>query len=165
MDWFDSVSAAWVKNNPDEDYSVLPPLVRLSRIGQLMENFQKEVTLPFDLPPTDYSVLAALRRTGAPYRLTPSELYNVLERSSGGMSKMLKRLEDLKLIARVADSSDGRSTFVQLTKKGQKLESEVFNKYIESSRKLMDGLSKSELKEIDDAMNKFTRCFERYFYR
>lgn len=165
MDWFDKLSTSWVEANPEEDYSVLPPLVRLSRIALLMDAFQKEATAPFDLPPSDYSVLAALRRSGSPFRLTPSELYAVLERSSGGMTKMLRRLEGLELIARVPDPNDGRSSLVQLTRKGQRLEREVFNAYLDTSRRLLHDLKPHEIEELDEQLAKLLNCFERFFYR
>ncbi|MBW2270148.1 MAG: MarR family transcriptional regulator [Deltaproteobacteria bacterium] len=165
MEWFDKLSASWVKANPHEDYSVLPPLVRIARISLLMESFQKEAVRPFDLAPSDYGVLAALRRSGSPYRLAPSELYGVLERSSGGMTKMLKRLEGLALIERSPSPEDGRSSLIQLTKKGQNLEKEVFTAYLSRSRDLLGDLSKSELREIDAVLEKLLSQFEKYFYR
>ena len=165
MEWFDKLSASWVKANPHEDYSVLPPLVRVARISLLMETFQREAVRPFDLTPSDYGVLAALRRSGTPYCLAPSALYGVLERSSGGMTKMLKRLEGLELIERLASAEDGRSSLVQLTKKGQDLEKEVFTTYLARSRELLGDLSKRELQDLDAALEKLLLHFENYFYR
>ncbi|NIB38967.1 MarR family transcriptional regulator [Pseudomaricurvus alkylphenolicus] len=165
MNWFDKLSASWVEANPNEDYSVLPPLVRLSRLSLLMESFQKEVCQPHDLQPTDYNVLAALRRSGEPFRLSPSELYGVLERSSGGMTKMLGRLQKQGLIRRVPDPDDGRSKLVQLTKKGQTVEHQVFSTYLEVSRQLLGDLEASELDEINQSLEKLMSSFESYFYR
>lgn len=165
MDWFDRISIAWVKANPNEDYSVLPPLVRIQRISLLLENLQKEVTQPFGLAPSDYSVLASLRRSGEPYRMIPSELYAVLERSSGGMTKMLKRLDAQKLIKRIPIPEDGRSSYIQLTKKGIEVERRVFDAYIVLAHKLLDNVSEDELAEIDAATEKLLDCFEKYYYR
>jgi DNA-binding MarR family transcriptional regulator len=156
---------AWVKANPNEDYSVLPPLVRIQRISLLLENLQKEVINPFNMAPSDYSVLAALRRTGEPYRMIPSELYAVLERSSGGMTKMLKRLDAQKLIKRIPIPRDGRSNYIQLTKKGIDIERQVFEAYMHLSHQLLDDISKDELAEIDSAVEKLLNCFEKFYYR
>ncbi|MCZ7631319.1 MAG: MarR family transcriptional regulator [Microthrixaceae bacterium] len=76
---------------------------------------------------SDYAVLAALRRVGPPYTLAPNELYTGLERSSGGMTKMLKRLADLGLVRRVNNPADKRSKLVRLTAAGKRVEEQVFD--------------------------------------
>ena len=93
MDWIDELGTAWQREYPGVDVSTLPPLVRLARLSLLIEAFQHEVLAPFELTPSDYGVLAMLRRAGKPYQLSPSDLTSRLERSSGGMTKILKRLE------------------------------------------------------------------------
>ena len=45
MDWYDRISTAWVKANPDKDYSVLPPLVRAQRIGLLLDTIAGSLTV------------------------------------------------------------------------------------------------------------------------
>jgi len=122
MDWIDEFSEAWAREYPDVDMSTLSPITRLVRLGVLMDTFQKEILEPFELTPSDYAVLSTLRRAGPPYQLSPSELYTVLERSSGGMTKMLKRLEGLGLIERIPDPEDRRSIRVLLTESGVALQ-------------------------------------------
>ncbi|MHC4225325.1 MAG: MarR family transcriptional regulator, partial [Planctomycetota bacterium] len=85
--WIDEFSAAWAREYPAKDTSSLLLLTRLARLSILTEAFQREALEPFNLTPNDYAVLAALRRSGAPYQLSPSKLYTNLERSSGGMTK------------------------------------------------------------------------------
>ena len=103
MDWIDDLAAAWKREYPKLDVSTFPPMVRLARLGLLIEYFQQEVLEPFELSSGDYGVLAALRRAGAPYALNPSQLTSRLERSSGGMTKILKRLEERGLVKRSPD--------------------------------------------------------------
>ena len=74
MEWFDDFERSWQSEYADLDVSSLPPLVRLARLGVLIEAFQHDVLEPFQLTPNDYGVLAALRRAGAPYALKPSQL-------------------------------------------------------------------------------------------
>ena len=51
----------------------------------------------FGLSGGEFDVLAALRRAGEPYRLTPGELSRSTMVSTGGMTKRLDRLEAAKL--------------------------------------------------------------------
>jgi len=165
LDWFDQLSNSWVKTNPDEDYSLLPPLVRLGRISGLLEKFQKEVTQPFGVSVSEYNVLATLRRSGKPFRLSPSELCSILEFSSGGMTKMLRKLEEMGLIARIPDEDDGRSSLVKMTAAGRKTEREIFDSWLTSSRKLLIEIDESELEDINGTLEKLLTQFQNYFYR
>ena len=64
MDWFHDFARSWESEYGDLDVSSLPPLVRLARLSVLIDAFQHDVLEPFDLTPSDYGVLAALRRGG-----------------------------------------------------------------------------------------------------
>jgi DNA-binding MarR family transcriptional regulator len=110
-------------------------------------------------------VLASLRRLGAPYQASPSELYNVLERSSGGMTKMLKRLEGLGLVKRLPDPNDGRSSLVCLTNKGITMHEKTFHTFVEASHDLLDGVSAKRLKELDRSLQDLVSAFEEVLER
>jgi DNA-binding MarR family transcriptional regulator len=165
MDWIDEFSQAWAREYPDTDTSTLSPMTRLVRLGVLMDNFHKETLEPFELTPSDYAVLSTLRRVGPPYQLSPSELYTALERSSGGMTKMLKRLEGLGLVERVPDPQDGRSLRVVLTESGLALQEEVFHVFLSRTQELLQTISPSKLREIDSTLRILLDGIESHFYR
>jgi DNA-binding MarR family transcriptional regulator len=165
MDWIDEFSEMWAREYPDADTSTLSPMTRLVRLGVLMDTFQKETLEPFDLTPNDYAVLATLRRAGPPYQLSPSELYTALERSSGGMTKMLKRLEGLGLVQRVPDPEDRRSTRVMLTEPGVALQEEVFKVFLSRTQALLHTISLGKLREIDSSLRVLLDAIESHFYR
>ena len=165
MDWIDEFSAAWAREYPATDTSSLLLITRLARLSILIEAFQQEALEPFELTPNDYAVLAALRRAGPPYPLSPSQLYTDLERSSGGMTKMLKRLENMGFIERTPDPDDGRSNLVALTPSGRKLEEKVFKVFLSRTHDLTAEFSESKRKEIDKSLRTFLETIEKYFYR
>ena len=133
MEWIDDITRGWASEYPDLDLSSLPPLVRVARLGVLIEAFQHDVLEPFGLSPSDYGVLATLRRSGPPYALNPSQLYSLLRRSSGGMTKILKRLEQAELVERTPDPEDGRGSRVSLTARGLSLQDRVFLAFVTAS--------------------------------
>ena len=137
MDWFEDFERGWAGEYADLDVSNLPPLVRLARLGVLIEAFQHDVLEPFELTPSDYGVLAALRRAGPPYSLKPTQLYSRLRRSSGGMTKILKRLEQSGLVERTPDPDDGRGTKVTLTDRGRTLQDRVFQAFLAATSSLL----------------------------
>jgi len=160
MDWFDDFERGWEAEYSDLDISNLPPLVRLARLGVLIEAFQHDVLEPFDLTPSDYGVLAALRRAGVPYALKPSQLYSRLRRSSGGMTKILKRLEAADLVERTPDPDDGRGTRVTLTARGRSLQDRVFHAFIAATSSLMAPLSEHQKRSADHSLGEMLEVFE-----
>ena len=164
MDWIDELSSAWSREYPGLNIASLPPLVRLARLGILIQAFQDEVLQPFELTASDYSVLAALRRAGPPYELSPSKLYSRLERSSGGMTKILKRLEERDLVRRSADPQDRRSSLVSLSHEGLEVQEQVFNAFLSASQDLLAPISSRKVREIERSLSDVLGVFEEYFY-
>ena len=164
-DWVDQFAAAWEREYPDRDTSSLLLVTRLARLSELIDAFQEEVLEPFDLTRNDYAVLAALRRAGPPYEMAPSKLYSDLERSSGGMTKMMKRLEKLGLVKRSPDPEDGRSTLAALTPSGFRVEEEVFKVFLSGTHDLLDPVSAAKLEAIDGSLRSLLEAIEGHFYR
>jgi DNA-binding MarR family transcriptional regulator len=162
VDWVDELSAAWKREHPRLDTSTLPPLVRLARLVLLGDAFQREVLAPFEITVNDYAVLAVLRRAGRPYELSPSELYGRLSRSSGGMTKILKRLEEQGYVRRGPDPEDGRGSRVGLTRAGLELQDRVFEAFLSASQDLLAGVPASQRREIDRALRGLVDAFETY---
>jgi DNA-binding MarR family transcriptional regulator len=161
MDWIDQLSRSWEREYPEVDTSALPPLVRVARLAVLLDGFQSRVLEPFDLTASDYSVLAALRRAGEPYRLSPSHLYSRLQRSSGGMTKMLKRLEERGLVRRAPDPRDGRGSRVLLTPRGLDVQEQIFNAFVAASDDLLAELGARDRRDIDQTLRVLVERFEK----
>jgi len=158
--WIDDLSTAWEREYPALDVRTLPPMVRLARLSVLIESFQHEVLRPFELTTGDYSVLASLRRAGPPYELSPSNLYSRLERSSGGMTKILKRLEEQGFVSRAPDPHDGRGSRVSLTKRGLDVQERVFNAFLQATRDLLEDISFADLRVADRSLQQLLDAFE-----
>lgn len=163
MDWIDELSDAWTREYPQLDATCLPPMVRLARLSLLIESFQVEVLEPFELTPSDYSVLASLRRAGRPYALNPSQLYSRLERSSGGMTKILKRLEQRGLVQRAPDPRDGRGSRVSLTRQGLIVQDRVFNAFLSASQDVLAPLPSVRRREAERGLRSLLDAFETHF--
>ncbi len=164
--WVDDFSEAWAREYPDAaDTSGLLLITRLARLNVLIEAFEQDTLQPFDLMPSDYAVLAALRRVGSPYELAPNELYTTLERSSGGMTKMLKRLEAMGLVRRTPDPEDKRSKLVRLTAAGKQMEEEGFEAFVARTHELLQSASRTDLETINDAVQDLLTIIEDNFRR
>jgi DNA-binding MarR family transcriptional regulator len=160
MSWINALSDSWNREYPGLDTSALPPLVRLARASILLENFQQAALEPFELTNNDYAVLAALRRAGEPYALNPSQLRGRLDRSSGGMTKMLKRLEQRALVTREPDPKDGRGAVVSLTEEGFDLQDRAFHSLLTGSQDVLALLPGTRRTELERSMRSLLEAFE-----
>ncbi len=85
-----------------------------------------------------------MRRSGPPYKLTPTELYRSLMISSGGLSHRLVRLEKSGLITREKSTGDGRSFLVALTPEGQRRAEEAFRANMANELRFIEVLSREK---------------------
>lgn len=96
-------------------------LLLVQRVARLLHENAREAVQPFGMSFTEFEVLAALRASPPPHTLLPTDLYDAMLISSGGLTKVLKTLEDQKLIARPVGAGDKRQRPVALLAKGRKL--------------------------------------------
>jgi len=164
-DWIDEIYEAWDREFPGADTHALKTITRLARLQILLEAFQQEVLAPQGLVMSDFTLMAALRRLGKPYQSRPSDLYDVLERSSGGMTKMINRLDDLGIVERLPDPQDGRVSLVRLTRRGLRVHEQAFSAFLEAAGKLLRGISARRVREIDGSLQALVSAFEGFFYR
>ena len=94
-------------------------------------------------------MLAALRRAGAPYRLSPTELFSAWMVTSGTMTHRLKSLEARGWIERVPNEQDARSMLVQLSDEGRALIDRAVEVHVDNERRLLSALPPAALAELD----------------
>lgn len=138
------VMEQWKRELPRLDRSPMGIVGRISRLAQMLQLELERVFAEHGLNGGEFDVLAALRRSGSPYRLTPTELSRSLMVTSGGMTKRLKALGERGLIRREPDPSDARINVVALTAEGGRLVDEVLPRHIENETRLLEGLGAEE---------------------
>jgi DNA-binding MarR family transcriptional regulator len=114
----------------------------------------------FGLTREAWDVLASLRRAGPPHRLSPTQLYLALMRSSGAMTHRLAGLERAGLVKRVPDLEDGRSLLVELTRKGVGTVDRVAPKHLDNERALLAALTDEEQRTLAELLRKMLRAYE-----
>jgi DNA-binding MarR family transcriptional regulator len=95
-----------------------------------------------------FDVLAALRRAGPPYQLTPTALMRTALVTSGAITQRLDRLEEKGLITRERSEVDGRAVVVTLTDAGRAALDAALPDHLETERKLLDGLTVDEREQL-----------------
>jgi DNA-binding transcriptional ArsR family regulator len=113
-DDIDTFIAQWRAERPDLDDGLEAMAVfgRLGRLAALVGPAIEQVLLRHGLTTGEFDVLAALRRSGEPFTLTPTVLARMLMLSPGAMTNRLDRLERAGLVVRSVDPGNRRSTLV-----------------------------------------------------
>jgi DNA-binding MarR family transcriptional regulator len=151
-DHMDMILAQWRRERPDLDVAPLGLLGRLFRAAQLADAKLAEGIASHDLQPGWFDLLAALRRSGAPYELNPTELMRTTMLSSGGMTKRLDRLEDAGLVARRPDPGDRRGTLVGLTRRGRAVIDAAVVTHVANEAQLLQPLSATQRRALDELL-------------
>jgi DNA-binding MarR family transcriptional regulator len=148
MDHVEHLLEQWRHVRPDIDASPMGVIARISRLGRVLDRRVAEGYAEFDLNPAQFGVLAALRRAGPRFCLSPTELYSSLLVSSGAMTHRVERLSSGGYVRRIPDPNDGRSVLVALTPRGKRLIDRVVTKHYDRERVLLAALSAEEQEQL-----------------
>lgn len=159
-DHVDRVLAQWENARPDLDLTPVAVIARLGRATAYIDAGINARLAEFGLTRGSWDVLASLRRSGSPYRLSPTQLYLALMRTSGAMTHRLYRLERHGLIRRVPDPQDGRGLLVELTAKGVKLVDQVAPEHLANEQSLLTALDHEEQAQLSGLLRKMLTTFE-----
>ena len=111
----------------------------------------------YDLLHSHIDVLASLYFDDKP--LSPTDLYDATIFSSGGMTKVLKKLEEKNLIKREASSNDKRSMLISLTIQGRELIENCMIEIAKNKEKKFSILSQKEKEDLKNILSKITYSF------
>ncbi len=125
---------------------------RLSRLTQLISGELRRTFGEHGLDSASFDVLATLRRSGPPYRLTPAELMRSAMVTSGAITQRLDRLEARGLVTRTPSESDGRSVLVALTGEGHALIDRALPDHVATEHRLLSALPPSERETLATAL-------------
>ena len=156
----DQILAQWQKERPDLDVSAMSIIGRLGRLTKHLERGLQATFSDFDLNFGEFDVLATLRRTGSPYQLSPTALFNTMMVSSGTMTHRIDRLEQAGLVKRTPDPSDRRGTLIQLTNKGFNVIEKAVEAHVANEHNLLSGLEESERQALDQLLRKLLVSFK-----
>jgi DNA-binding MarR family transcriptional regulator len=153
-DHIEETISAWRRERPGLDLSGMAILARFLRVAHRFEEAQDEFFAALGLKPGWLDVLAALRRAGEPYRLTPTRLSVEALISTAGMTNRLDRLEEAGLVRRLPDPDDRRGILVELTGEGRELVDSAVDAHRGLSKRLLGALETPEREELDGLLRK-----------
>lgn len=144
----------WEAERPDVDLSSLYFKISVLRLGKIIEDeFDKLCRAHHDVGANDMRVLLALRRSGEPYMLRPTDIFQSLLITAGAVTKQVDRLSARGLVQRKPDPAHAGGTLVQLTASGRAVANEI------ATRVASEGRVHAALTSLPDAQRHKTLDF------
>jgi DNA-binding MarR family transcriptional regulator len=155
MDRAERAVTQWQKERPDLDVTPMTLLGRLAEAATLVARTRQDPLFArFGLQPGEFDVLATLRRSGPPFALTPTALYEATMVTSGAMTSRIDRLEANGLVERTRHPTDRRGVIVKLTAKGEATIDRALEAHVENLHEIVAGLSKAERDQLSSLLAK-----------
>ena len=160
LDQVDRIVSQWERERPDLDVSPVEIFGRIARVDMLLGKFVNDFLVQHNLTLGLFDVLTALRRSGQPYKLKPSDLADMTMLTSGGITGRLDQLEELGFVERTSDVQDRRVIFAQLTQEGLSLIDTVIEGHFSREAEVLEEIDKSDRFELAGLLRKLEKALE-----
>lgn len=143
-DEVDELVEAWARERSDLDLAPVEVFSRITRLARHVDRVRRDAFSAFDVEPWEFDVLAALRRAGTPYQLSPGRLLKETLVTSGTMTNRVDRLTARGFVERYPDPDDRRGVLVRLTPGGKRAVDGAFGALVDAERELLADLSERD---------------------
>jgi DNA-binding MarR family transcriptional regulator len=159
-DEVDRLIEAWRRERPDLDVAPMEVLSRVSRLARHLDRARSQAFAAHGLESWEFDVLAALRRAGTPYQLSPGRLLKETLVTSGTMTNRVDRLTARGLVERLPDPADRRGVLVQLTESGRDSVDAAMADLLAHERNLLGSISERDQAKIARVLRELVGPFD-----
>lgn len=160
IDEVDRIVASWRRERPDLDVGPLEVLSRVTRLARHLDRARAGAFAEHGLDVWEFDVLAALRRAGAPYELSPGQLVTQTMVTSGTMTNRVDRLVARGLVGRMPDPRDRRGVIVALTPAGRTRVDDAFAGLLGREHDLLGGLPADDRDTLSGLLQRLVAPFD-----
>jgi DNA-binding MarR family transcriptional regulator len=128
----DGVRGGLQREFPWVDAEAATAMLALVGAARRVDAWLQAVLKPLGLADSSAAVLLALALAGEPYRMTATDLNEMLVITSGGITRTVDRLAGGLLVRRVDDPGDRRRVLIELTGRGRAAAEQVLARLSES---------------------------------
>ncbi len=139
-DEVDDLVEAWARERSDLDLDPVAVFSRISRLARHLDLTRRAAFSAHAIESWEFDVLAALRRAGTPYELSPGRLLRETLVTSGTMTNRVDRLAGRGFVERSPDPEDRRGVIVRLTPEGKAAVDGAFEALLDAERALLADL-------------------------
>lgn len=148
----DAIIEQWASVRPDLDTAAMEVFGRIYRLSRTMGDRMEKAYARFGIARGEFDVLATLRRSDAPYTLSPRQLSATLMLTTGGMTGRLDKLERAGLLRRSPDPHDRRGLQVTLTDEGLRLIDEAVGAGLAVQTEALSTLNEEQAGQLADLL-------------
>lgn len=140
MDHVERMVEQWARERPDLDTGAMAVITRLDRLAAAYRREMLKTVERHGLNSAKFDVLAALRRSGPPFALSPGALLEQTIVASGTMTNRINRLHQDGLVTRVVNPRDHRGFLIALTTRGRRVIDRALVDHAATQTRLLGGL-------------------------
>jgi DNA-binding MarR family transcriptional regulator len=156
-DEVDGLVAAWRRERPDLDLAPMEVLSRVTRLAYRVDRHRAEAFGAHGLEAYEFDVLAALRRSGEPFSLSPGQLVRETLVTSGTMTNRVDRLAARGLVEREDHPDDRRGVLVRLTDAGRAKVDAALSGLLAAERTILASLSGPDQDQLVEILRRLLR--------
>jgi DNA-binding MarR family transcriptional regulator len=150
----------WKKERPDLDPWPLGILGRTQRISAHLQSRATKWLAPLGLTWESFSLLVALRRSGPPYALRPTEIYRESLLSSGAITNRIDQVEKRGWVKRYDSPNDRRGVIVRLTPGGRAVADQAIEVHFRQLAAQFSKISKKDRQTLLEGLGKLLHSLE-----
>ncbi len=135
--------------NPQEMKTIVGKLMKVNRLHR---SVICDSTGTLRLQRSGHMMLLYILNSEAPP--SQKEIAKAFNITPAAVAMMLKKMEQYGLVVRTADKSDSRINLIKVSEKGKTLISENRQRFEQTDRAMLDGISESELAAVSKTLDK-----------
>ena len=139
-------------SDKEEDSSLTSMTLSMAIISEKIYSHAKHIHDKYDLTRAEVDLLATLNIYGG--ELTASQISDRMVFTSGGMSKVIKKLELKKLIYKKESTEDKRSSLLHIEQKGKDILDKCLPELKQAHRHFLGVLNETEKDILEKALKK-----------
>jgi DNA-binding MarR family transcriptional regulator len=161
LDRVEAVQAAWRRELPDVDVSSVAVVGRLLDVAHSVERIRAVALAAEGSDWATFDLLATLRRSGPPYRMSVGDLQRASLVTTGAVSQRVERAEQAGLVRRVPVPDDARKVAVELTVEGYRSAARLVRVVMAADRTLLENLDEAERAVLRDVLRSWGTALDR----
>jgi len=151
-DEVDDLVEAWARERGDLDLAPVEVFSRISRLSRHLDLARRDAFTASGIESWEFDVLAALRRAGDPYELSPGRLLRETLVTSGTMTNRVDRLTARNFVERLPDPHDRRGVLVRLTAEGLAAVDTAFTALLAAEAEILAPMPAADRAELADLL-------------
>lgn len=135
----EAVANAWRRERPDLEHDGLSLLIRIRSLALLIDQHVTDIAEHMGLDYKELMLLFALRRSGEPYCMRPTDVFRLLKVTSGAATYRADKMVEKGVVLRIPDPLDRRGQLIKLSPSGMALADAAIDRLAQAGNEAIHG--------------------------